>query len=133
MWKTAFKKFERDPFKFFKGCHPQVLLGPFSNTLSHISLELPEKKEKPKPPEHDGQDIPNVQDPNRWWHNLKARNTSDRKSMQNDWNWKKEKMWDKEIFIKYKAKHYYQNILKNSKFKHQYLYEPYTYFKLHLF
>ena len=53
--------------------------------------------------------------------------------MQNDWNWKKEKMRDKEIFIKYKPKYYYQNILKNSKFKHQYLYEPYTYFKLHLF
>lgn len=46
---------------------------------------------------------------------------------------KKEKMWDKEIFIKYKPKYYYQNILKNSKFKHQYLYEPYIYFKLHLF
>ena len=24
------------PFKFFKGCLPQVLLGPFLNTLSHI-------------------------------------------------------------------------------------------------
>ena len=27
-----------DPFKFFKGCLPQILLGPFLNTLSHITL-----------------------------------------------------------------------------------------------
>ena len=26
------------PFKFFKGCPPQVLLGPFLNTLSHTGL-----------------------------------------------------------------------------------------------
>ena len=25
-------------FKFFKGCLPQILLGPFLNTLSHMSL-----------------------------------------------------------------------------------------------
>ena len=37
----------------------------------------------------------------------------------NDWNWKKEKIWDKEVFLKFKPRHYYQNILKNSKFKHQ--------------
>ena len=24
------------PFKFFKGCLPQILLGPFLNTLSHL-------------------------------------------------------------------------------------------------
>ena len=43
MWKTAFKKFEGVwsalgfyPLKFFKGCLPQILLGPFLNTLSHL-------------------------------------------------------------------------------------------------
>ena len=25
-------------FRFFKGCHPQVLLGPFVNTLSHLFI-----------------------------------------------------------------------------------------------
>ena len=25
-------------FKFFKGCLPQILLGPFSNTLAHFVL-----------------------------------------------------------------------------------------------
>ena len=25
-------------FKFFKGCLPQILLGPFLNTLSHLVL-----------------------------------------------------------------------------------------------
>ena len=34
----------------------------------------------------------------------------------NDWNWKKEKICDKEVFLKFKPRHYYQNILKNSKF-----------------
>ena len=29
------------PFKFFKGCLPQILLGPFLNTLSHIDPQLP--------------------------------------------------------------------------------------------
>ena len=24
------------PLKFFKGCFPQILLGPFLNTLSHM-------------------------------------------------------------------------------------------------
>ena len=41
---TAFKKFEGVwsalgrpyPFKLFKGCLPQILLGRFLNTLSHI-------------------------------------------------------------------------------------------------
>ena len=28
----------KNPFKFFKGCLPQILLGPFLNTLSQISL-----------------------------------------------------------------------------------------------
>ena len=26
------------PFKFFKGCLPQILFGPFLNALSHISI-----------------------------------------------------------------------------------------------
>ena len=29
------------PFKFFKGCLPQILLGPFLNTLSHIKYKTP--------------------------------------------------------------------------------------------
>ena len=39
MLKTAFKKFEVGRpyhFKFFKGCLPQILLGPFLNTLTHM-------------------------------------------------------------------------------------------------
>ena len=48
LWKTAFKKFEGIwsalwstlsrpyPFKYFKGCLPHILLGPFLNTLSHL-------------------------------------------------------------------------------------------------
>ena len=44
MWRTAFKKFERVwsawrrpcPFKFFKGYPPQILFGPFLNTLSYL-------------------------------------------------------------------------------------------------
>ena len=32
------------PFKFFKGCLPQILLGPFLNTLSHISDALGNNK-----------------------------------------------------------------------------------------
>ena len=27
-----------DEVKFFKGCLPQILLGPFLNTLSHLNL-----------------------------------------------------------------------------------------------
>ena len=43
MWKTAFKKYEwygllRPYFKFFKGCLRQISLGPFKNTLSHITI-----------------------------------------------------------------------------------------------
>ena len=49
LWKTAFKKFERVwsalgrpyPFKFFKVCLPQILLGPFLNTLSHMIIKWP--------------------------------------------------------------------------------------------
>ena len=45
LWKTAFKKFDGIwsalsrpySFKFFKGCLPQILLGPFLNTLTHVS------------------------------------------------------------------------------------------------
>ena len=33
LWKAAFKKFE---VKFFKGCLPQILLGPFLNILSRL-------------------------------------------------------------------------------------------------
>ena len=45
MRKTAFKKFALKclcrpyPFKIFKGCLPQILLGPFLSTLSHIKLK----------------------------------------------------------------------------------------------
>ena len=43
---TAFKKFEGAwsassrpyHFKYFKGCLPQILFGPFLNTLSHINM-----------------------------------------------------------------------------------------------
>ena len=47
LWKTAFKKIEVSDmaclsrpyhFKFFKDCLPQILLGSFLNTLSHIYL-----------------------------------------------------------------------------------------------
>ena len=31
-------KADHTPFKFFKGCHPQILLSSFLNTLSHISI-----------------------------------------------------------------------------------------------
>ena len=48
MWKTAFKKFKgvwsalgrTYPFKYFKGCLPQFLLGPFLNTLSQQILSF---------------------------------------------------------------------------------------------
>ena len=41
LWKTAFKKFEGIwSAKFFKGCLPQILLGPLLNTLSHILFGL---------------------------------------------------------------------------------------------
>ena len=39
MWKTAFKKLEgKWPLNFFKGCLPQILLGPFLNTFFQIWL-----------------------------------------------------------------------------------------------
>ena len=46
MWKRAFNKFEGIwsvssrpyPFRIFEGCRPQILLGPFLNTLSDIIL-----------------------------------------------------------------------------------------------
>ena len=35
LWKTAFKNFDRPyPFIFFTGCLPQIVLGPFLNTLN---------------------------------------------------------------------------------------------------
>ena len=48
LWKTAFKKFEGVssalgrpyPFKFFKGCLPQILLGPFLNNLTQLCLNI---------------------------------------------------------------------------------------------
>ena len=33
LWKTAFKKIS---LQIFQGCLPEILLGPFLNTLSHI-------------------------------------------------------------------------------------------------
>ena len=30
-----------DQVKFFKGCLPQILLGPFLNTLSHFGTVIP--------------------------------------------------------------------------------------------
>ena len=49
LWKTAINLKEHGllkhtislrlyPFKFFKGWLPQILLGPFLNTLSHMKL-----------------------------------------------------------------------------------------------
>ena len=42
LWKTAFKKFKWGMvcFRFFKGRPPQILLGPFLNTLSHTNLTI---------------------------------------------------------------------------------------------
>ena len=37
-------KADHTPFKFFKGCLPQILLGPFLNTLSHLLLMLLKNK-----------------------------------------------------------------------------------------
>ena len=51
LWKTAFKRFKvilpvgPCHFNFFKGCLPQILLNPFSNTLlalSHLEMCLDE-------------------------------------------------------------------------------------------
>ena len=36
LWKTAFSR--PYPIKFFKGCLPQILLGPFLNTWAQICL-----------------------------------------------------------------------------------------------
>ena len=52
LWKEAFKKLEvigsaclgrPYHFKLFKGCLPQILLGPFSNTLTHVIALLIEE------------------------------------------------------------------------------------------
>ena len=40
LWKTAFCLSKPYHFKFFKGCLPPFLLGPFWNTLSQISVIL---------------------------------------------------------------------------------------------
>ena len=32
------KLFKNGPSKIFKGCLPQILLGPFLNTLSHVCI-----------------------------------------------------------------------------------------------
>ena len=42
LWKTAFKKLKWGMvcFRFFKGRPPQILLGPFLNTLSHTNLTI---------------------------------------------------------------------------------------------
>ena len=46
----SLKKFEgvwsAYPFKFFKGCLPQILLGPFLNTLSQIFICILRNKNK---------------------------------------------------------------------------------------
>ena len=41
LWRTPFKNFEVmwSAFKFFKGCLPQISLGPFLDTLSHLFHE----------------------------------------------------------------------------------------------
>ena len=37
LWKTAFNRLSIPfPFKFFKGCLPQILLSPLLNTLSQM-------------------------------------------------------------------------------------------------
>ena len=55
LWKAAFKKFEKQAIslQIFKGCLPQILLGPFLNTLPHLCIwlfnrKLQERKHKPK-------------------------------------------------------------------------------------
>ena len=47
MWNTAFKNLERHGLlkrnistQFFKGCLPQILLGPFLSTLPQMLLKL---------------------------------------------------------------------------------------------
>ena len=39
-WKEYDRLSRPYPLKYFKGCLPQILLGPFVNTLSHISHEV---------------------------------------------------------------------------------------------
>ena len=34
------KVFKNGPREFFKGCFPQIILGPFFNTLAHIKIQL---------------------------------------------------------------------------------------------
>ena len=50
LWRTAFKKFEgvwsASPFTFFEGFLPQILLGSFLNTLSHISQKILKLEQK---------------------------------------------------------------------------------------
>ena len=39
LWKTAFKKFEVTiSLQIFKGCLPEILLGPFLNTLTYMYI-----------------------------------------------------------------------------------------------
>ena len=38
------KVFKNGPSKIFKGCLPQILLGPFLNTLTHLIVVLGEAK-----------------------------------------------------------------------------------------
>ena len=48
LWKTAFKKFQTNQiclgrpyhFKISKGCLPQILLGPFLNTLTNLFVNF---------------------------------------------------------------------------------------------
>ena len=46
-------------FHFFKGCLPQILLGPFLNTLSQILVDIPSTRSnalKPSSESHDSDD-----------------------------------------------------------------------------
>ena len=53
LWKTAFKKFEEvwsaladyTPSSF-KGCIPEILIGPFLNILSHVKRNISCNKQK---------------------------------------------------------------------------------------
>ena len=37
---SIWKVWSDDHFKFFKGCLPQILLGPFLNTLTHLAKAI---------------------------------------------------------------------------------------------
>ena len=41
---TKYEPSKNEPSKIFKGCLPQILLGPFLNTLTHLIVVLGEAK-----------------------------------------------------------------------------------------